>query len=358
MLAITYLGLLFWHSDNTMDSWAYLWATIAVWLASWLARAFWKTQPLNIRNNWFAGAPATLTVLPGDVTRIDVWQDGNFNWTPSAHVFLRFTEVAPLDNHPFTISSPPPKPGSAQSHLIFLARSHAGFTQKLAKHVHAKSGHEDAVTTTVWVDGPYGGIHRPLLTRYDSLVLVAGGTGITSCLPWLLHSVAQAKTESPRLKRVALVWAMKHADALSWLADEFESVAGKEVEIEMTIRFYITGNGPSTSGFRQSADIIDVKDETKISSVAKDRSSIDLKDGSNGSIYEGRIATLGTRALGRPVMSEVIRDLVKAGERTMVFGCGPDGFRADLANAVASSQKRVLSGDCTEIGMHLETFGW
>jgi ferredoxin-NADP reductase len=266
--------------------------------------------------------------------------------------------VAPLDNHPFTIASAPPTPGAAQSHLVFLARSHAGFTQKLSAHVHAKSGHEDGVSTTVWVDGPYGGIHRPLLTRYDSLVLVAGGTGITSCLPWLLHSVAQVKAESPRLKRVVLVWAMKRVDALSWLADEFERVAEKEANIEVTMRFHVTGNESSTSIVRQSADVIDVKDETKISSVVTDRSSTDLKGGSAGSTFENRLSNLGTRASGRPVMSDVLREHVRAGECTMVFGCGPDGFRADLANAVANSQKRVLSGECVELGMHLENFGW
>jgi predicted ferric reductase len=359
LLAITYVGLIFWHAENIMDSWAYLWATISVWLASWVARAFWKTQPLNIKNTWFAGAPATLTVLPGDVTRIDVWQDGNFKWTPSAHVFLRFTEIAPLDNHPFTIASPPSAPGSAQGHLVFLARSHAGFTHKLAAHIHAKSGHDDGVTTTtVWVDGPYGGIHRPLLTRYDSLILVAGGTGITSCLPWLLHSVTQARTESVKLKRVVLVWAMRRADAFSWLADEFENVAGKLAGIEVVLKFYVTGESTSISSSRQSADDIDVKNETKVASVPVDEVSTKLKGGSVGSTYEDRLSALGTRFSGRPVMSEVLKEHVRAGERTMVFGCGPDGFRADLANATAGAQRRVLSGESVEIGMHLESFGW
>jgi predicted ferric reductase len=358
VMAITYLGLLFWHSENLMDSWVYLWATVAIWLASWLARMFWKTQPLNIRNRWFVGAPATLTVLPGDVTRIDVWQDRGFNWTPSAHVFLRFTEVAPLDNHPFTIASAPSSPGSTQSHLIFLARSHAGFTQKLAAHVNAKAGKEDGVTTTVWVDGPYGGIHRPLLTRYDSLILVAGGTGITACLPWLLHAVAQARAESPRLKRVVLVWAMRSADALSWLADEFDSVAGKESGIDVALKFHVTGSSASIASSQVSAGVVDTKTETKVASIPADQIANELKGGSVDSTYEDRLTALGTVVSGRPVMSAVIREHVKASEQTMVFGCGPDGFRADLANAVAGAQKRVLKGECVEIGMHLETFGW
>jgi hypothetical protein len=68
-----YLGLLFWHSANELDSWAYLWPTVAVWLASWLIRLFWKNQTVNIRQSWFTTAPATITITPdGSITRIDV----------------------------------------------------------------------------------------------------------------------------------------------------------------------------------------------------------------------------------------------------------------------------------------------
>jgi hypothetical protein len=40
------------------------------------------------------------------------------------------------------------------------------------------------------------------------------------------------------------------------------------------------------------------------------------------------------------------------------LGCGPESLKIDLSNAVASSQKRVLSGQLQEIALYTETFGW
>lgn len=57
LLAISYVGLMFWHSGNLGDSWAYLWATIAVWLASILARFFYFNQSFNVHNQWIEGSP-------------------------------------------------------------------------------------------------------------------------------------------------------------------------------------------------------------------------------------------------------------------------------------------------------------
>jgi predicted ferric reductase len=92
LLAITYLGLLFWHAANLLDSWAYLWATVALWLASCLIRAFRYTRPLNLQSEWLMGAPTTLCQLPGGMTRLEVLAPTNFCHKPAQHCFLRFSQ--------------------------------------------------------------------------------------------------------------------------------------------------------------------------------------------------------------------------------------------------------------------------
>lgn len=90
LMAMTYLALLFWHADNLLDSWAYLWAALDLWLASWLARIFHYTRPMNVQNEWLSVAPATIQALPGDMTRIELLAPFNFRYTPAQHCFLRF----------------------------------------------------------------------------------------------------------------------------------------------------------------------------------------------------------------------------------------------------------------------------
>lgn len=52
LLAVTYLGLCFWHYGQEGDSWAYLWATLALWLLSVLVRFFYHKQALKLDSPW------------------------------------------------------------------------------------------------------------------------------------------------------------------------------------------------------------------------------------------------------------------------------------------------------------------
>lgn len=148
---MTYLGLLFWHAGNVLDSWAYLYAMLALWLTSWLARTFWDTRPLNIKNSWFIGAPTTLTQLPGQMTRLEVLAPPDFHHSPAQYCFLRFPSLSPLDNHPFTIASAPQSSTQEDKPqtLIFLARTHDGFTKRLSKYAAEPDRHVYA-----WIEGP------------------------------------------------------------------------------------------------------------------------------------------------------------------------------------------------------------
>jgi len=346
-----------------MDSWAYLWAALAVWGTSCLVRVFWKTQPFSIRNSWLSSDTATVSVVPGDVTRIDVWPSGGFHWKPSQHVFLRFTDLAPLDNHPFTIATAESARG-LPCHLVFLPRAHAGFTRKLISYVQAHASTDDrAVTTSVWLDGPYGGFHRPLHTRYDTLILLAGGTGITACFPWLQDAIARAREQESdsRIKRVVLVWAMKRPGAVQWLADEFDSLAEAKKtadKVALEIRVHVTGgelvtdNGTSTQHSKASAAEAAKEGEPNVDVVAVYEKPAPSSPLSHVTVLGATVHT------GRPIMSTVLQDFVQQGERTMVIGCGPDTFRADLGNAVAAAQSRIFKGEIVELAMHLEAFGW
>jgi predicted ferric reductase len=363
LLGITYFALLFWHSANTLDSWAYLWATLAVWLASWLARVFWKTRPLNVHNShWFGGDIATVSAVPGDATRVDIWPSGEFHWKPSQHVFLRFTDIAPLENHPFTIATAESTGGSPR-HLIFLLRAHAGFTRKLTSYArtHASMDSKE-VSTSVWLDGPYGGLPHRLHNRYHTLILLAGGTGITACFPWLQEVITRAREEESgsKIKRVVLVWAMKRPDPVQWLADEFDNLAeAKKIasQVELGIRVHITGGDPlmddgTFTQYSKATAEGEKQDELSVNVSPVDNES------APSSPLSHVIALGATVHSGRPVIRNVLQDFVRQGERTMVIGSGPHTFRADLGNVVAAAQSRVLKGEIVELALHLETFGW
>ena len=63
--------------------------------------------------------------------------------------------------------------------LSFFVRSHEGFTRKLP--CYTSSNFDESMQSRV--DGPYGGVGRRIENEYDTMILIAGGSGIMSCLP-------------------------------------------------------------------------------------------------------------------------------------------------------------------------------
>lgn len=343
LMAITYLGLLFWHAGDAEDSWAYLWATLAIWLAAWFSRLFWFMRSTNIRSQWFVGAPATLKLFPAKLVRIEVERPADFRFRPGQHAFLRFPSVSPLDNHPFTIASAPNtgattvENGEGADTILFLAKVREGFTRKLARYCLAQEG---KVRTSVSLDGPYGCLSRQRLeNRFDALLLVAGGSGISPCLSWLLYTTS---VTPGKLQNVTLVWAVRDPASLDWISEELQQISSPKRGVQVSLRFFVTGSAvesvPQCPEDKNKSDVVTQPDE---------RPSL-----------EERIQALGQLATGRPDLQAVMNDAIVSGKSLAVFACGPHGMNHEVANICAAAQQRVFKGDVKEICLHVETFGW
>lgn len=163
--------------------------------------------------------------LSDDVAAIEVTVPHHYRWTPGQHCFLRFPGFAPLDNHPFTISSIPAtviaddeKAVLRPNTLKFLIRSYSGFTARLLQPVESNA----TACPQALVDGPYGGLARVVERSYDSVIGVAGGLGITAILPWIEHLARKMEMEPGRTatQQVHLIWMVKRRAQLSYLHAE------------------------------------------------------------------------------------------------------------------------------------------
>jgi hypothetical protein len=74
------------------------------------------------------------------------------------------------------------------------------------------------------IDGPYGTYHRPLHQIYDTVLCIAGGSGITALLPHMLSLTQrlrhQKKDEILATRRIHLVWVIRDAECMSWIESE------------------------------------------------------------------------------------------------------------------------------------------
>ena len=317
-MAITYVGLMFWHAGLEGDSWDYLWATVAVWLASILARAFWYNRVLVIKQNLrLAGSAAHLTSLAGGMTKIDMVAPKGFHWRPSQHCFLRFPEISLFDSHPFTIANAD-KCGSGSHYadqvqnISFLVRSHAGFTRSLSHYLQEKPDSQ----LQAWIDGPYGGVSQVVEKSFDTVVLVAGGSGISACLPWLEHLLSRIQCDKhsgrSKISHLKLVWAVREQAHLDWVIEEVKTMSTSATKGCFELELHITGAAADDAGI--VTELIPLGD-------IEQRSPKDLGHTAGKATDDLPQVTTATQPVqgGRPQMNMILASLAK-GARVMVIG--------------------------------------
>lgn len=97
--------------------------------------------------------------------------------------------------------------------ISLLVRRRTGFTNSLYKRA-AKSS-DGQVCLPAFVEGPYGGIHN--LDSYGTVVLFAGGVGITHHIPFVRHLVQGYADGVVAARRVTLIWTIQSPEHLEWV---------------------------------------------------------------------------------------------------------------------------------------------
>jgi hypothetical protein len=229
-----------------------------------------------------------------------------------------------------------------------------------------------------FMDGPYGGWQGDFAC-FDTVILIAGSTGVTFTLPLLLdlaHRTRQPTKPLP-VRRVEFVWVVRNADHISWISEELRSAftaLQQHAGIDVTIRIFVTRD----DGL---ADLPSALPEGRDSRTAPASSHAPAKlpdDGTKGDV-PGREATAATLSLGilpsgaddkghisewasiepgRPAFGPMMADIVaRADGETGVAVCGPLGLSTAVRRTVAGliSRKRPAEQG---IYLHVEGFSW
>ncbi|KAI1120961.1 ferric reductase like transmembrane component-domain-containing protein [Nemania abortiva] len=340
---ITYLGLMFWHAGNEGDSWAYLWATLALWLASVLTRLFFKWQTFSFSRPKLARFAATAIKSEGGLTQLTVFATLGFQWTPGQFCYLRIPNLSILQNHPYTIVNVPERrtadvdKQSGCNPMIFYIRAHHGLTGALLESVDGENGR----SMTVHVDGPYGGVVERTLSSYDSLIFVAGGSGISACLPHILFAAQNIRAGNSKAKQVHLVWMVRKPEHLRWITKELIEVVGDASWLRY--QFYITEKPAADQPEHAQLSSGALRPSEKLSVVGRSTTTAAFGE--------------GVVNYGRPVLAELLWPLLTE-RRIVILGCGPKSLTVDLSNAAASAQRKVIVGDADTIKLHTEMFHW
>jgi predicted ferric reductase len=204
-ITLAILALLFlWMHLEPFPQRHLLLAAMIIWAASRLLRL----STLLYRSTGPKPCTATLEACPGDTVRITITPSRPWTYQPGQYLYLTVPSIGLWTAHPFSIAwSDSPEPTLTRQRSIdfqnshdaeklaigapqtfsLLVRARDGFTKRLLahtlKHTPAHLGHR--VPVKVLVEGPYG-LSRSL-DSYGTVLLIAGGVGITHHLGYVRH---------------------------------------------------------------------------------------------------------------------------------------------------------------------------
>lgn len=352
---------------------------------------------------------ATLTAMNGGVTRVRVSVKNIKKWRPGAHVLLSIPRLGPCQSHPATIASRP----SHSNDLVFILKGHKGFTNRL--HKSADSSTNSLLPTTkqgakaplqqmhtALIDGPYGGSQADF-AAFDTVLLIAGSTGVTFNLSLLLDIAHRTTLQRLPVRRLEFVWVVKNTSWTSWISEEFCS-AFKDLRnagIEVEIKIFVTCDNALTEESSLSneqpgcqcdkslgpcccvgaAEIPDGEDTSRSNSEG---SKDEIENEKGGQIIQDtqvpapaysptqgasccgkkrdELSSIAAFSPGRPPIYDLIWDLLdKAEGETGIATCGPLGLNATVRTTVAkiSDERAVHKGTGAQgIYLHAEGFCW
>ncbi len=354
------------HLPSTaLYSRVYIYIPIALYLVDRIIRSVrWSAN--NIR-------PGRTTVIPvdGGVTKVTIKNSRVKRWTPGTHVLLSIPKFGFAQSHPATIAS---TPNSHNGDLIFLLKSHKGFTKRICLPITKEEAASSQATYTAFIDGPYGGSQADF-GSFDTVLLVAGSTGVTFTLSILLDLAHRVTRQKLPVRRLEFVWMVKSSSCKSWVSEEFQAAFDKlhAVGIETKIRIFTTCDERLTDAETDDSKACGCDCDKSLgpcccvspvddSDDDDDESGSSAKDQKTTTTTKEKPRECASMESGRPNFHNMIWDLLdEAHGETGVAVCGPLGLSTALRSTVTSisDQRAVHKGSGAQgIYLHVEGFCW
>ncbi|OJJ61132.1 hypothetical protein ASPSYDRAFT_793599 [Aspergillus sydowii CBS 593.65] len=246
--AILAFAFLWVHLDGR-NAQNFLLATIVLWALERFARLV----IIVYRNIGGRTTTAVVEALPGDAMRITLKLSRPWYFEPGQHLYLYMPSIGWWMSHPFSVGwsdvedvmgdekslpvSHRDVHGPQKTTISLLVRRRTGFTDKLFQR--AVSAVDCKVSLTAFAEGPYGAIHS--MDSYGSVLLFAGGVGITHLVPFTRHLVQGYADGTVAARRVTLVWIIQSPEHLEWIRPWMTSILAMNRRREvLRIMLFIT----------------------------------------------------------------------------------------------------------------------
>lgn len=240
-LAVLSLVALWYHLiPDDFPGGDFLFVVIAAWVLDRTLRAL----RLWYHNFGLSRTRTVVEAMPGNACRVTIRMARPWASNPGQHAYIYMPGVSLWQSHPFTVawndystdvnseklaSSRQDLEAMKTSQVSFVIRARTGFTNSLYKKAVTAPGGKLEVTG--WVEGPYGVQHS--LDSYGTVVLFAGGVGITHQVPYIKHLVAGFSQATVATRKILLVWTVQSPEHLEWIRPWMTEILGMEKRREV-----------------------------------------------------------------------------------------------------------------------------
>lgn len=341
LAAATIIGVLLHCEMQALPQKPFIYAIISLWSVERLIR-LWRIFSRR-------GCQVQIEALEGEACRVTFDMPGTWTRTPGCHIYAYIPAVSLWMSHPFSVAwveqgpncnpTSSPTPRNARLPTSFLSNDPEGHQETWLKNTNtaiscivasrsgmtaglyrrARKSPTGIIRLSAFVEGPYGGLEN--LRSYGTVLLFAGGVGITHQLSHLHDLVRGFSDGRCSTRKVILVWSVQTQDQLKWVKPWLEEVLEMPMrESRVEIYFYVT------RAIREEGDAVTVKETGGL-----------LQHIEFGRMYVGQI-------VGREFQERV---------GAMTVGvCGPGG----LADDVRASARALMNHG--KVDFWEEAFTW
>lgn len=208
---------------------------------------------------------AVFTSLPAGLTKIEIDRLGE-GWKAGQHVYIRvFNGRQSFEKHPFTIvNAPASLSPSRRTSLVLVVKATGNFTTHIhrvgyseaaliggdlesikgsvdEKNLHELSEAASDRRLAVAVEGPYGVSYMDMCD-YETVMLVAGGSGFTYCMSTFEHIIGNAVKGIGYTKKIFVLWNLRDLEMVQVFASAMNTAlaAAQQLRFEVFVRLYVT----------------------------------------------------------------------------------------------------------------------
>jgi predicted ferric reductase len=337
---------------------AYLWPIVTVWVLDRALRLL-RFVSCNIHvslGNQLIHRTHTIASYSkeSDVVRLDITSCSFFTEPAAGQFYYLYqpTTWQGYENHPFTLgawslghstsdeagssllqqtgtqhdldqSEYSPRDSIKSQTLTFWIRPYDGWTKRLKDE--CLRSPTQTTTPTILLEGPYG--HHHPTSSFDSMLLIAGGTGIASAVPHILEHMSLSEAGKTDTTHVHLLWTVRQASFIQEVFARELRTASQRDDFSADLFFTRQSEGP-----KHAEEVVEMEDDD----------------------------TFGIPELqyGRPDIAAAISKAATRAETTgtkvAVLVCGPPA----MADEARSAVHRALKRGWYNVEYFEEAFGW